>query len=99
MNSTYALRLRTGVQAHYTQAVSILGDYADRHDSYIDVLARSGDYLITLATKLESIAADLPETSTTASSLALLKLAKELDYLQRHYSLVRKARPDRLREL
>ena len=66
------------------------GDHAEPRDPELDASARSGDYFVTLATKLENIAAELPETSTATSSLLLSKLAQELEYIQRHYEIVRK---------
>jgi len=74
----------------------LLGDYADQPHPELDALAHSGDYFITLATKLETIAAELPEVSVTTSSLLLSRLAQELEYLQHHYEL--KSKPtNRLR--
>ncbi len=99
MNDTYYLTLPLGAVRHYPLAPRILGDYARPTDPQVDVSVRSGDYFITLATMLEAIAADLPQMSLAANSQALMKLAQELDYLQQHYRIVKKDRPDQLTEL
>lgn len=62
----------------------LLNDQKPPRDPELDAIARSGDFFVTLATKLENIAGDLPETSTAAPSLNLSKLAQESEYMQRH---------------
>lgn len=90
MINTYVLSTsHVGILRHYPAPALWFGDYSSR-DPELDAIARSGDYFITLATKLENIATELPETSTAASSLALSKLAQELEYMQRHYEILRK---------
>lgn len=96
---SYHLRLGNRALHHYGAAVWFVGDHHSSHDPKLDALARSGDYFITLATTLENIGAELTETSPVVTSLALARLSEELAYLQRHYSIVRKDRPDPLREL
>lgn len=90
MFSIYALLNNGRVLHHYHAMAAWLGDYAAPRDPELDAIARSGDFFVTLATKLENIATELPETNTVTSSLHLSKLAQELEYMQRHYSIVRK---------
>ena len=96
---SYSLTLGNRFTAHYHHKQLTVNDYAEKRDPRLDALARSGDYFVTLATRLENIAADLPLTSTATSSLALIRLATELDYLQRYYNLQAKSQPDRLIDL
>jgi hypothetical protein len=98
MNNIYAVPLPYSLSV--TSRGIYVNDYAPRRtDPKLDALVRSGDYFITLGTTLDTIAAELPETSVTASSLALAKLASELDYIQRHYHIIKKSHPDALTEL
>lgn len=90
MLSVYVLPNRMHLVRHYPARTMWLGDYAEPRDPELDAIARSGDYFVTLSTELENIAAELPETSTAASSLALSRLAQKLEYMQRHYQIVRK---------
>jgi hypothetical protein len=76
----------------------VVCDY-DTPNADLDARVRSGDYFITLATTLETLAGNLPEVSTSVASLALDRLAKELEYVQRHYAIIKKNRSDPLTEL
>ncbi len=78
---------------------ALLRDYALPEKPEIDAKVRSGDYFIHLATSLDTIAAELTETSPAATSMALAEVAAELEYVQTHYQITRKAHPDRLSEL
>ena len=99
MSNTYALSLPLRVISHYRQTTVMVRDYTSQSNPQMDASVRSGDYFITLATMLEAIATDLPELSIATNSQALMKLAQDLDYLQRHYRIVKKDRPDQLTEL
>ena len=99
MNNTYTLSVPLNLAAHYRQAVRLFGDHATQSRPDLDASVRSGDYFITLATMLEAIAADLPELSIVTNSQALARLADDLYYIQRHYTIIKKDRPDRLTEL
>ena len=99
MTDTYSLSLPLSLIRHYPRRTTLARDYGTPDNPELDASVRSGDYFITLATMLEAIAADLPELSIATNSLALTRLAKDLDYLQRHYTIVKKSRPDRLTEL
>jgi len=90
MSNAYILSATQYIVRHHPAATWWFGDYATPRDHELDAIARSGDFFVTLATKLENIATELPETSTVASSLHLSKLAQELEYMQRHYTIVRK---------
>lgn len=94
MPSTYILAGRAQLLLHYPARTMWFGDYSEPRDPEQDAIARSGDYFITLATELENIAAELPETSIAASSVALSRLAQKLEYMQRHYQVVRKRGAD-----
>ena len=77
----------------------VVRDRAEPEDPELDALARSGDYFITLATSLETLAESLPDLSTRTASQLLEKIAHELGYIQRHYRVTRKDRPDEITEL
>ena len=79
--------------------VLLIHDRAEPDDPELDALARSGDYFITLATSLETLAESLPDLSTRTASQLLEKMAHELAYVQRHYSVMRKDHPDDITEL
>ena len=99
MNSIYSLALPGFVVSHSSQTTLTLCDRADPSEPALDALARSGDYFITVATNLEALASELTEISPTAASLTLARLSDELTYMQRHYTLTPKQRPDPLGEL
>lgn len=94
MSNAYLLAGRGYVLCHHRALVLWCGDHAEPRNPELDAVARSGDFFITLATKLENVAAELPETSIAASSLALSKLAQELEYMQRNYEVTRKPAAD-----
>ena len=96
---SYRLRLGNRTLRHYSSTTWLFGDHTDHRDPKLDALARSGDYFITLATTLENIGSELTETSPVVTSLALARLSEELAYLQRHYTVAPKDKPDRLREV
>lgn len=94
MSSAYVLSDQIHLVHHYGRLTTWFGDYAEPRNPELDVMARSGDYFITLATELDTIAAELPETSTAASSIALNRLAQKLEYMQQHYQITRKHAAD-----
>ena len=95
MYDAYIVSRRPQLIGHYPARLMFVGDYADQPNADLDAMARSGDYFIMLATKLETIAAELPETSTVASSLALSQLAEELGYMQQNYILHKRSNASR----
>ena len=69
-----------------------LGDYdedelkSNRDFNVFDAMAKSGDYFIMLATRLDKMAQGLPQDS--AEQIELEHLVTMLFYLQDHYDLV-----------
>lgn len=98
MNS-YALSLPFVATRHYPAQPLHLGDHAQPDRQDVDIAVRSGDYFITLATSLETIAANLADVSVVTAGQMLERLASELSYVQTHYEIVRKQRPDDIAEL
>ena len=96
---SYSLTLATPLLNHFSLRTLLVHDYAEPAKPEVDAKVRSGDYFIMLATALDTLAAELTEISPAATSMALAKLAEELEYVQRHYSVTRKSRPDKLTEL
>ena len=99
MSDAYSLSLTTPLSNHFGDSVLLCFDRAHPRDPKVDAYVRSGDYFILLSTMLENLAADLPETSVVATSLALSRLADELLYIQKHYRIVPKKRSDTPGEL
>lgn len=68
-----------------------LGDYDEgpgREFTLADALAASGDYFVTLATRLDKLAQGMPRDS--AEQIELEHLVKTLLYLQDYYDIVAK---------
>lgn len=99
MRSFYNLAACVPIVRHYASRTYTLQDRATPNNPELDAHVRSGDYFITLATNLETLAEEVGEASTSTISLTLMRLAKELDYVQRHYKIVQKNQPDPLTEL
>jgi len=99
MSNVYALALPIFVSRHYALTPWLFRDRAEPRNIKVDAEARSGDYFITLATRLEAMAEDISTVSPASTSLALAKLADELTYVQKHYKIVQKSQPDHLTEL
>lgn len=68
-----------------------VNDAADANPTPLDALVRSGDYFITLATRLDLIAHELTEKDPGAA-MSLEKIIRDLDYLQRNYTIDRKTK-------
>ena len=99
MNNSYSLSLPLGIMQHSPLGQPLLvRDRSEPANPQLDASVRSGDYFDTLATILEAIALDLPRLSSATNSQALLRLSKDLSYLQRRYLIVKKSQPDELRE-
>jgi len=69
-------------------SVSGIGSGEVRDFNIIDAMAASGDYFITLATRLDKLAQGMPQDS--AEQIELEHLIKTLFYMQEHYALVAK---------
>jgi hypothetical protein len=68
---------------------TLLRDMADmREFNQADALAASGDYFITLATRLDLLAQAMPRDS--AEQIELENLVNTLFYLQKHYIVIAK---------
>lgn len=61
-------------------------EYEIREFNAIDAMAASGDYFITLATRLDKLAQGLPQDS--AEQIELEHIVRTLFYLQEHWELV-----------
>lgn len=92
--ATYQLPLKAQTLGHRTLGVPtwLLGDYAaeepSRNFNFIDAMAASGDYFITLATRLDKLAQGMPQDS--AEQIEIEHLVQTLFYMQEHYELVAK---------
>lgn len=95
----YTLTLPGFIGSHFADDTLLIGDHATIDRPEVDAKVRSGDYFIFLSTALDTIAAELTEVSPAATSLALAKIAEELEYVQRRYAVIKKASPDQLTEL
>lgn len=70
----------------------LLHDIADSKDLPADVLAKSGDCFITLATTLDEVLH--MEAVGTPARPQLEQMVRHLTYLQRHYQVVKRDTPD-----
>src|SRR5689334_20864908 len=97
--STYALPVQPVVMADDTNLVAELsvmwfGDYAEGNNEVVrdfniaDAMAASGDYFITLATRLDKLAQGMPQDSS--EQIELEHQVQLLFYMQEHYDLVAK---------
>lgn len=91
LSSTYGAIAPGMLLGHFwpLQAVPLVRDTAAPRDETLDAAIRSGDYFITLATTLETIADDLALSDHPAAG-ALTGLIKELEYAQANYQIIRK---------
>lgn len=96
MVTKYQLPTTFQTFGHDSQLPSWLGDYAaeesdDYHGrdfNFIDAMAASGDYFITLATRLDKLSQGLSQDS--AEQIEIEHLVQTLFYMQEHYELVAK---------
>lgn len=91
----YRLPINAQTLGHQISDVPLwlLGDYlsegpASRNFNFIDAMAASGDYFITLATRLDKLAQGMPQDS--AEQIEIEHLVKTLFYMQEHYELIAK---------
>lgn len=66
-----------------------MADEGYREFTIADAMAASGDYFVTLATRLDKLAQGLPQDS--AEQIELEHQVKTLLYMQEHYDLIGKA--------
>jgi hypothetical protein len=90
--STYVLPVAPAILVHETDDLPVwLGDYGEgvsREFNIADAMAASGDYFITLATRLDLIAQGLKRDSP--EQIELEHLVTTLFYMQDHYDLTAK---------
>jgi hypothetical protein len=95
--STYVLSVSPNVLDHGIGTSAVPAWFADfatpdepeiREYNITDAMAASGDYFITLATRLDKMAQGLPQDS--AEQIELEHIVQTLFYLQDHWSLVSK---------
>ncbi len=91
-DTTYAAQLPLQDQhvlSHVEDRLTLLLDGVDERElNQIDAMAASGDYFITLATRLDLLAQSMPRDS--AEQIEIENLVLTLFYLQKHYSIVAK---------
>jgi hypothetical protein len=83
--SQYTLQLQNIFLGHGWSRPTTVRDGVDDNLETAALVA-SGDYFITLATRLDKLSQDLAKTSP-AAHLELEKIIKQLTYLQRHYTI------------
>lgn len=92
MSISYQLAVQPNLAVHeLSDLPAWLGDYdesAGREFTLADAMAASGDYFITLATRLDKVAQGMRQDS--AEQIELEHLVKTLLYLQDHYDIVAK---------
>lgn len=101
--AAYALPVRPHISGHASRLLGRIGwcaDHgskdeghawqqpADREFTYADALAASGDYFVTLATRLDKLAQGMQQDSS--EQIELEYQVKTLFYMQEHYDLVAK---------
>jgi hypothetical protein len=95
--ASYAIPAGPAILDHGLSLPWWLGDYAAEDEArdfnIIDAMAASGDYFITLATRLDKLAQGLPADSS--EQIELEHLVKTLFYMQEHYDLVAKYKHQR----
>jgi hypothetical protein len=89
-DTMYLLTRADNVLLHFPSHVSTLRDGISFRIPRLDAAVRSNDYFTTLATTLETIRMDIEDDNPTIAQ-ALDNLVYDLEYLQRRYSIVKKA--------
>lgn len=97
--ANYALAGSVFLTSHYWSKPYIACDRSAPQRPEIDVAVRSGDYFVTLATSLETLASTLPDISTVTAGQLLCKIADDLNYLQARYAIHPKRHADDITEL
>jgi hypothetical protein len=88
-NPFYILPLEDKVLSHYPMLITAVRDRARFRNPRLDALVRSKDYLIALATTLETISMDIEDDNPSAAQ-ALDNLVYDLGYIEQHYALGKK---------
>lgn len=95
-NTTYNLPATPTVLVHGWNPLQLFSNDNDNNNNMvdkrefnaIDAQAASGDYFITLATKLDLLAQALPRDSS--EQIEVENLVNALFYLQKHYAVIAK---------
>jgi hypothetical protein len=88
-DTTYAIPTAPSVVTHGWDASRLLLDGVDKREfNQTDAMAASGDYFVTLATRLDLLAQGMRRDS--AEQIELENLIRTLFYLQKHYSIIAK---------
>jgi len=94
--TTYKISNNFLTLGHSSDAPLWFGDYDEvneyetREFNVIDAMAASGDYFVTLATRLDKVAQGLVQDSP--EQIEIEHLVKTLFYMQDHYRLVHKSK-------
>ena len=90
-NTMYAMASSGLLLSHFWphRSAAVVRDADGPRNEALDAAIRSGDYFVTLATTLESIADELAVRDDAAAG-ALAGLIKELEYAQTNYRIVTK---------
>jgi hypothetical protein len=94
MNSTtYTIPTSSRVLSHSWNTPVLLLDGVDKREfNQADAQAASGDYFVTLATRLDMLGQAMPRDS--AEQIEIENLVTTLFYLQKHYRVVAKHKLD-----
>ncbi len=86
---TYTIPASQHTITHTNDKLTLLLDGVDRRElNQIDAMAASGDYFITLATRLDLLALNMAPDSS--EQIEIENLVLTLFYLQKHYSIIAK---------
>lgn|GEM_PF-2219207 len=96
--ATYQLALEPNILRHdlIREVLPLFGDYDDqdivdtRKFNVFDAMAASGDWFVTVATRLDKLAQGLPQDS--AEQIELEHLVTMMFYLQDHYNVTYKSK-------
>lgn len=86
----YAIRPSLSLLSHWDNCPLAVGDYISVDAEKLDVQIQSGDYFVTLATKIELISQRLDDQYDDLAD-SLEQVAGELLYLQNYYKIDPKA--------
>lgn len=87
--ATYQLSTFNGLMQHSDEAVSLFRDQAGAvvyDDDHLVAQVRSGDYFVTLATELDSLARQVDDTAVRAT---IEDMVSDLIYLQDNYIIAK----------
>lgn len=88
MNGTYQLQTNDTIWTHNILRHWFVRDFDTEHLDDLKAQVASGDYFITLATKLDDLSQQLAEVHP-AGHITLEKIIADLSYLQNNYRIKR----------